>query len=359
MKGLLIALLALPLSASALGQAPAKPQPGAFAFAGSRPRAVVFPGDAWESRTAKALGLDTAKLAEFAAVSGGAGMVVRDGYAAYTWGRVDEQLDWASAIKPVLGMLLMFAIDEDLLSSPDDAIGSHWDKLTSQDDRITFRQLANNTSGYALPERPGRAWGYNDYGTRLLCRSLRKVFNGRTVAQSFRRRTDALQLEDPLLGARERCAMLISIRDFARVGWLWANHGRWGDRQIVPQTLFDSIVQVAVPGTQRISRGDDTSCDNYLRLNTFGAGCNATQFGPGIFGYGWWFNGRVGTTGLRPWPAAPADTFLADGNWDARVVIVMRSLGLVVVAHRVDINFDSDFERLNARLKLLAEAVID
>ena len=355
MKGLCIVLLALlllvslSLATSAHGQAPA----------GSQPRAVVFAGDSWESRTPQALGLNVAKLAQFAAMSAGAGMVVRDGYVAYSWGQVDEPLDWASAIKPMLGMLLMFAIDENLLSGPGDPIGPYWNTLTRPDSEITFGQLVNNTSGYALPERPGRAWGYNDYGTRLLCRSLRKVFDGRTVAQSFRRRTRKLQFEDRLPGARERCAMLISIRDFARVGWLWASRGRWGDRQIVPRELFDSIVQIAVPGTQRISQGDDKSCNNYLRLKSFGAGCNATHVGPGIFGYAWWFNGLVGTTGLRPWPDAPADTFMADGNWDARVVIVMRSLGLVVVAHRVDINNDPDFERLNARLKLLVEAVID
>ena len=324
---------------------------------GSFDRATVFPRAHWKTRTASALELDGRTLDAFVAKVGGNGVIVRDGYIVRSWGVVSERLDWASALKSLLGTLLFLALDEGKLSGVHQSIAPDWPQLKTVDRRITFHHLANNISGYAMPDRPGAAWSYNDNGIRLLCESLRKVFGGRTVAQAIRKRFRRLKLEDGLSGARARCGVLISVRDFARVGWLWLNRGRWRTHQVIAESHFSDSVRVQVPGSMAVA--PVTACNDYLGVGTFGGECSQTEFGPGIFGYTWWFNGIVGGTPRRAWPGAPADTYVADGDWDVRIVVMIPSLNMVMVTQQEHDNAAPDLARMNGKLKLLADAVLD
>ncbi|HJO03056.1 MAG TPA: serine hydrolase [Acidobacteriota bacterium] len=330
---------------------------GAGAAHDALERAPVFPRAHWKNRTAAALDLDGSVLDAFVAKVGGSGIIVRHGYIVRSWGVVDERLDWASALKSLLGTLLFLAIDEGTLSGVHQTIAADWPDLKVPDRRITFHHLANNISGYAMPDRPGKAWSYNDNGIRLLCESLRKVYGGRTVAQAIRKRLRRLKLEDGLSGARERCGVLISVRDFARVGWLWLNRGIWRKRQVIADGHFSDSVRVQVPGPMAVARA--TACNDYLGVGTFGGECSQTPFGPGIFGYTWWFNGIVGGSQRRAWPAAPVDTYVADGDWDARIVVVIPSLDMVAVTQQQNDNVAPDLGRMNGKLELLAKAVLD
>jgi len=324
---------------------------------GSFDRSTVFPRAHWKTRTATALDLDGGTLDAFVAKVGGTGVIVRDGYIVRSWGNIDERLDWASALKSFLSTLLFLALDEGKLSGVHQPIAADWQQLTTADRGITFHHLANNISGYAMPDRPGAAWSYNDNGMRLLCESLRKVFGGRTVAQAIRKRFRTLKLEDGLSSTRERCGLLISVRDFARVGWLWLNRGRWLGHQVIAQAHFSDSVRVQVPGS--MATASATACNDYLDVGTFGGDCNQTPFGPGIFGYAWWFNGIVGGTPRRAWPAMPVDTYVADGDWDARIVVVIPRLNMVVVTQQEHDNATADLARMNRKLKLIADAVLD
>ena len=104
---------------------------------------------------------------------------------------MSERLDWASALKSLLGTLLFLALDEGQAERRTSVDCPDWPQLKTVGRRITFHHLANNISGYAMPDRPGAAWSYNDNGIRLLCESLRKVFGGRTVAQAIASAFDA------------------------------------------------------------------------------------------------------------------------------------------------------------------------
>lgn len=95
---------------------------------------------------------------------------------------------------------------------------------------------------------------------------------------------------------------------------------------------------------------------------TFGGGSDQTPFGPGTYGFNWWFNAKVGTTSSVAWPSAPADTFQANGHWNKEVMTVIPSLKLVVAARG---NWDSGQNtfapgdtswKMNQNLKLLADA---
>jgi hypothetical protein len=71
----------------------------------------------------------------------------------------------------------MFAVKEGKISSVEATIAGFGWALRPADRTITFRHLANMTSGYALPENPGTHSGYNDYAISLYVKTLfPKVF---------------------------------------------------------------------------------------------------------------------------------------------------------------------------------------
>lgn len=133
------------------------------------PLIPTFPRGTWTWKRPDELGMLASNLVALRQATGpGSGFVARHGYAVYRWGQdISIKVDWASASKPVVSTLLMFALQEGLIGSVDDLIADWGWRLKWKDRNMTFRHLACMTSGYALPERPGAVWGYNDYGIRL------------------------------------------------------------------------------------------------------------------------------------------------------------------------------------------------
>jgi CubicO group peptidase (beta-lactamase class C family) len=319
--------------------------------------AAVFPGAAWEKRPPASVGLDERKLAEFAAKAGGDGCIIKDGYLVKSWGGIAAHQDWASAAKPVLSTLLLLAVQERRLSGVDALVKDvGWD-LAPKDSTMTFRHLANMVSGYACGEAPGQAWGYNDYAVKLLARSLEKIFN-QPLDAACRQRLAALQFEDgAIFGSRDGLRVVASPRDFARLGWLWLNRGQWKNRRIVSSKLFTKCVRPAVPPDlpRTSKKGHD-----YLGIGSFGGGTDQTPAGPGIYGFNFWFNERL-SNGQRVWPAAPADTYQANGMWNRDTVTIFPSLRMVVAVRGA--KKSGGFEPGNAKgkynqnMKRLMEAV--
>ena len=109
-----------------------------------------------------------------------------------------------------------------------------------------------------------------------------------------------------------------------------------------------------------LPRTTPDSTDDYLGIGTYGGSSDqaAGADGPGIYGYNWWFNDFVGTTGVRTWPDAPADAFQANGHYGIEVVTVIPSLNLVVAARGDWGAFDpgNQAATMNLNLKLLVDA---
>jgi CubicO group peptidase (beta-lactamase class C family) len=317
---------------------------------------VVFPGGQWEVRSPSELGMDGSKLDEFAASVGGRGIVVKDGYVVRTWGSVSRKEDWASAGKPVISTLLLFAIQEGLIPSVDGLIGNWgWD-LSPKDESMTFYHLANMISGYARPEPPGEAWAYNDYAIRLYGLTMQNVFDT-SLDEAAQLRLAPLQLEDgSLFGSRGGLGIYTSVRDFARVGWLWLNKGNWNGSQLLPHSYFDAYMRPLVPPD--LPRTSSASADDYLGIGTYGGGSNQLEEGPGIYGFNWWFNEEAGGSGNLTWPDAPADAFQAAGGEETHIITIIPSLKMVVAA----IGYWGSFvpgdpgSGSNQNLKLLREA---
>lgn len=293
---------------------------------------LAFPGEKWQVKRPAELGLNPAPLAEIAEMLGGRGCIVQNGYIVQSWGDLEERVDWMSSAKPVLSTLLFFALQEGLIESVDQRITDFgWD-LRSNDYNIKFRHLGAMTSGYARPEGPGEAYAYNDFAIQLYQKTLfDKVFQSDPQeAAEHPHRLGALGLERGLRFRDRNRRMSASVLDFARIAWLWANRGKWGDRQLLPEHYFDDYCtpQVApdLPHTQ------EKSTDDYLEIGTYGGGSDHfTRFGPGIYGFNWWFNdvGREHPQ-MPTWPDAPEDAFMSIGaGGNCSIIIPSESLILV------------------------------
>ncbi|MBX9656359.1 pectate lyase [bacterium] len=286
-----------------------------------------FPGEHWEERTPESLGLDSQKFDEFAQRMGGDGCIVRDGYLVKRWGNIDTHNDWASAAKPVLSTLLLLAVEKSRLDHVDVPVAALGWSLSEKDQSMTFRHLANMTSGYSCGEAPGDAWGYNDFAIQLYAKSLEKVF-ACSLNQTFHDNLADLEFEDgEFFGSRHGLGVSASPRDFARLAWFWMNKGTWNEKTIVNRALFDESIRPGVAASlpRTCEKGSD-----YLAVGSYGGGTNQTPYGPGCYGFNFWFNERT-SNGLRVWPGLPADTYQANGMWNRDTVTIMPSLRMVVI----------------------------
>ena len=144
-------------------------------------------------------------------------------------------------------------------------------------------------------------------------------------------RFGALQLQDRFVFRDTNRRMRASVRDFARVAWLWMNRGEWDGKPLLPRSYFDDNLRPQVP--KDLPDSVPAATDDYLKIGTYGGESNHfSRSGPGIYGFNWWFNG----TGAKhpetlTWPDAPADTVMslgAGGNNSA----MLPSLKFLVVA---------------------------
>ncbi len=321
----------------------------------------IFPGTEWEQRAPAAVGLDARTLDELAEFLGGKGCVVRHGYIVKHWGPQHQLVEWKSSVKPVLSTLLFFAIQEGRVSGVDQPIAEFgWD-LRPEDRAMTFRHLGAMTSGYARPEGPGEAWAYNDYAIMLYQLTLfDRVF--RADAESVANdphRLGALGFQDRLRFSETR-RLIASCRDFARIGWFWLNRGRWGDRQLLAPHFFDDYMRPMTPPALPHTRHSET--DDYLRIGSYGGGSDHfTQFGPGTYGFNWWFNdtGRLHPR-ARTWPDAPPDTFMSIGA-GGKCSVMIPSLDLVLVSDEGNWGEIAGGEagaRMNQAIRVLVRAVV-
>lgn len=323
---------------------------------------IVFPGKTWERRAPEAVGLDGGRLEAFGKALGGRGCVVKDGFLVHAWGDPTERGDLYSSVKPLLSTLLFFAVEEGRIASVDVKVKDFGWALRPKDQSMTFRHLADMTSGYARPEPPGAAWAYNDYAIMLYQLTLfDRVYKQDALAVlTDPKRLGPLQFEDqPEFTSRRR--LRASTRDFARIAWFWLNRGRWGDVQLLPKRYFDEFmkpdVAIEVPRT-RLTEGPE---DDYLRIGSFGGGSDhfANDLS-GIYGFNWWYN----STGARhrdtvAWPALPRDAVLSLGARGNHSVLVP-SLKLTVTTALGDWGGNEPGRpdsKMNQRMGLLMAAV--
>ena len=275
-------------------------------------------------------------------------VIVRDGKLVAEWNRglaADNQQRLASATKSIFSNMLGIAVAEGLIESPDvklvdlypealdvpaDAGPKPGRYVFPKDRAITLRQLISNTSGYMKPdEEPGQVFHYQTYGMNVFSKAIAKAYGlynsadpegspgFKTLAQS--------KLAEPIgadrgyyqanfdLQASARLNIFgyfdgvqSTALDMARLGWLWCNWGRWGDRQVIPEAWLRESTQTA---------------PDIL------ANCPEAQW---CYGYGFWTNDHG-----KLWPNLPRDSFAASGAgsqhiwvWPAQSLVIVQSPGL-------------------------------
>ena len=261
---------------------------------------------------------------------GGNGSVSHNGRLVHSWSAQDQHFDWLSSAKPVLSTLLFFAIQEGKATSIDQPVADFGWPLIDKDRSMTLRHLANMMSGYARPDAPGAAWAYNDYGIMLYQKTLfDRIFN-QDPDQAANSRLAALGLQDGLRFRPTNRRLSATVRDFARIAEFWLERGSAAGRQLLPRRFFEQYCRPQTP--RDLPHTAKASTNDYLGVGTYGGGSDHfTDFGAGIYGCNWWFNG---TGRLHPlaktWPSATARTFMSIGaGGNCAVMVPEKRLVLV------------------------------
>ncbi len=252
-----------------------------------------------------------------------------------TGGRQDQHFDWYSSAKPVMSTLLFFALAEGKTKSIDQALTDFGWALIPKDRTMISRQLTNMTSGYARPDAPGAAWAYNDFAIMLYQKTLFDRVLGDDPERASDRRLGALGLEDGLKFRPANRRLSATVRDFGRIGQFWLERGRARGKQLVwgrgrrPLRFEEYCRAQTPPGLPHTRKAPD---NDYLGIGTYGGGRDHfTEFGAGIYGCNWWFNG---TGRLHPssktWPDATPRTFMSIGaRGNCAVMIPEKQLVMV------------------------------
>ena len=301
-------------------------------FTASSVEARSYPKETWQTKTPEQVGLDRQKIDAIAGLLGGRGCVVRNGCVLKSWGNQSQKSGWMSSSKPVISTLLFFALQEGKLDSVHTPIKRFgWD-LNAKDRTMTFHHLANMISGYARPDKPGAAWAYNDYAINLYRLTLfDRLFKAapEEVANDPQR-LGTLQFEDGLSFSKKAHAVA-SVRDFARLCWFWRNNGWWRQKQVLSEEFFDKYCRPHVP--KNLPHTKKAGTNDYLGIGSYGGDSDHfTRYGPGIYGYNFWFNGTGREHPDKPtWPDAPAGAFMTVGAGGNSAAIIP-SLDMVIVA---------------------------
>lgn len=295
------------------------------------------PGAHWQMRDPEEVGLKRSSLDALRDLVGGRGCVVRRGYLAYSWGDIARSADVASAVKPVISMLLLMAVQEGRIKSVDSPVADFEPRLRNlnngKDAAITWRHLASQTSGYGLEERPGEAWAYNDLALALYYDTLmEKVFRQPGDVVLRERIAGPLQFEDPstfdAFGRADRLGRLaVSVRDFARFGLWTLQGGKWHGKPLLQPHLLKMALNSPVPAN--LPRTSGRAAEMLPNQRTLGGGKDQTATGPGFYSFNWWLNGKD-SAGRRLFRHAPPDTYVASGHGGIRTVWVVPSLDLIV-----------------------------
>lgn len=329
----------------------------------------VYPGTKWQTRSPEEVGLSEAKLRALEGLVGGRGCVMRQGFVVYTWGDQSKSGDVASAVKPVISTLLLFAVQEGKLGSVDDRAADFEPGLKrlndGKDASITWRHLASQTSGYGLVEAPGEAYAYNDYALALYYDILtQKVFKESGTDILKTRLADVLQFEDPYtfqaFGPNDRPGRLaISVQDFARFGLLILRGGKWKGRQVLLPKFLELAISSPISADTPLTSGAEAEMLPDQR--SLGGSKNITSVGPGYYSFNWWLN-RLDKEGRRLYVDAPPDTYVASGHGGKRTLWIIPSLDLIVSWNDADVKDHDDSPgnpdtKCNRAARLIRQAV--
>lgn len=357
--------------------------PGPTGSPGSTTTQASWPPPGWSSGTLEEQGFDSAKMAEGLLAMRDASipihslMLVRNGSVAldasfYPYdGRGVHDL--ASVTKSIMSTLIGIASDQGKLKLDDTLVSFFPDRtianLDSRKQHITVRHLASMSSGlnctranhesltlqmraspdwvqYALdtPVRwePGTHFEYCNLNMHLLSGVLTKA-TGMTALEFARQNLfeplgiqEVVWPTDPQGNNWGWGNLYLIPHDLAKIGYLWTNEGKWGDKQVVSREWVES----AVKGQIASDSGED-------------------------YGYGWWvgvgqqageyYADGVGGQSLRVIPSANAIIVTTGGGFEIDQIMPYITAAFVDKQGVLPAN-PAGVARLNQALVMLAQS---
>lgn len=186
-----------------------------------------------------------------------------------------------SAAKTVVSMLIGIAMEEGYIKSLDEPVRKYIPEFSGKGkEKITIRHLLMMASGldwgesgknplsenaesyygwdlrglvtrqHAIQE-PGKAFIYQSGNSQLLGFIIEKA-TGKDLAQYASEKlwkpigaeSNAFWSLDKENGDEKAfCCLYSTTRDFARIGKVLANHGKWNEKQVIPAGYFDEMVK--------------------------------------------------------------------------------------------------------------------
>lgn len=313
-----------------------------------------WPTQGWKTSTPEVQGMNSAVLAKMLEVFRDQQVhsvaVIRNGHLvaeAYNEGtQADLPQDVKSVTKSVTSALIGIALSERKLISLDQRLAAFFPELESDPlkSKIMIKHLLNMTSGLTwnneneqsstemmyssdwvqnilerpAKNQPGAVFNYSNGDAHLLSAVLQKV-TGESMFDYAKSRlfeplgiTDVNWNHDPggcTIGA---WALALTLRDMAKIGYLYLKEGQWEDKTIIPKSWIRESV------TKRV----------FLNYS------NGTQGG---YGYYWW--SKPLAQGLVRGSKKQHEVFYASGSGGRRIFVVP-DLQLVVAAtaHSADVD---------------------
>ena len=268
--------------------------------------------------------------------------IVRHGYLVAEWTRAigsQERIHIASANKSLLSSMLGIAIAEGKIGSADDLATDYYPEMMdvpegegpktgrwafAANQGITLRHLICNVSGYMKPdEMPGQVFNYQTNGMAVLSHCIESAYGlysvddpekSPKIAPLYKEKiADVIGTDwDYTSGSQKMhekarlqvfgwgTAIRTSLRDLARLGWLWCNWGNWAGKQVIPESWLRAATVVA----------PDILANNPEEVWRYG--------------HGFWTNEKG-----KLWANLPRDGFTAWGA-GGHYVVVFPSYDLVV-----------------------------
>ena len=293
-----------------------------------------------------------------------AGMILKNGRIIAQWGdtkRVDMTF---SVTKSFLSTMAGLAVDNGLISSPNDKVGQYiWDGTFAGDhnSKITWEQLLQQNSAWSgelwgakdwadrppkeggiddwkfeAPKEPGTFMEYNDVRVNVLAYALTHVWRkpmplvlkeqimdkiGASTTWRWHgydhawTEIDGIQMKSVTGGGHSGAGLFINTEDMARFGLLFLNNGKWKQERLISENWIKIAVSASEPNAN--------------------------------YGYMWWLNNK----GDRHWEGLSENIYYAAG-FGGNFIVIDKENDLVVVTRWLEPRKVSEFmTKVNAAMR--------
>ena len=354
-------------------------------------QSLYFPDTAWETKMPQQLGMNKQKLdsavsfainhensverdlrianlkayarePDYAIIGptkergGPAGLIIKNGFIAATWGNINRVDMTFSATKSFLSTVTGLAVDDGLIRNVNEPVEKYvWDNTYKgeHNSKISWEHLLNQSSDWSgtlfglhdwadRPPKeggiddwknrkllqPGTVFEYNDVRVNLLAYSLLNVYR-KPLPMVLKEKImdpigasttwrwygydnsfvniDGIMMQSVSGGGHHGGGIFINTRDMARFGLLFLRKGKWKDKQLLSEKWVTAAHQPSAANKD--------------------------------YGYMWWINTS------KKWPDVSANIYYALG-FGGNYIVIDNEHDLVVVARWMDDSKMGEFMKL-------------